>query len=527
MAASASGHAKYLERQVEFIRDSQKGDIHDIVVKVRPPGKDDPTFVATVAEALHRRGLSSSARDLLPVERRILQASPEGGGRSRPKEASILKGDDRSLAAQVAQANLSRAAHAALRKRNLDALRPLLDSEVVKETTAAVAAHRNRRKRVKSSARQEPVRFWTSTSAVLSVRGQDLSKLIKAPSVQDIFLNQKMAVPPVVATKQVPQSVEDNKVSSWGIRTIGALSSWGAFGCRGKGIVVGLLDTGVDPNHPDLKGKIANWAEFDEKGNLKKGSKPHDSDQHGTHCAGTIVGGNASGRWIGVAPEAKIAAGLVLNGERGGTHAQILAGLEWAINQQVDVISMSLGAFILGPEVPSTYSTAILSALKVGIPVVTAIGNQGSQTSGSPGNDFFAFAVGATDPANRAAGFSGGRTQIIRDSEFFAPAQLPLVYSKPDVSAPGVAVFSSIPGGKWEHLNGTSMATPHVAGAIALLLSATEIKSKVAPTQRAFVIQDLLSGSAEELGEAGQNHRFGFGPIDILRMIGFAKERGY
>jgi len=321
--------------------------------------------------------------------------------------------------------------------------------------------------------------------------------------------------------------VLDNKVSSWGIRTIGALSTWGAYRCRGRGVVVGLLDTGIDPKHPDLKGKIARWAEFDDKGKMKKGSKAHDSDVHGTHCAGTIVGGNASGRWIGVAPEARIAAALVLNGKKGGTHAQILAGLEWAINQQVDVISMSLGAFILGPEVPSTYSTAILSALKVGIPVVTAIGNQGSQTSGSPGNDFFAFSVGATDVANRAAGFSGGRTQIINESEFFEPADLPLVYSKPEVSAPGVAIFSSVPGGGWKHLNGTSMATPHVAGAIALLLSATKIKSKVAPTQRAFVIQDLLSGSAEELGESGQNHRFGFGRIDILRAIGFARERGY
>ena len=175
----------------------------------------------------------------------------------------------------------------------------------------------------------------------------------------------------------------------------------------------------------------------------------------------------------------------------------------------------------------STYSTAILSALKVGIPVVTAIGNDGSQTSGSPGNDFFAFAVGATDSADRAAGFSGGRTQIITHSDFFEPAQLPLVYSKPDVSAPGVAVYSSLPGRQWGYLNGTSKAAPHVAGAIALLLSATKIKSSVARTQRAFVIQDLLTGSAEELGEAGQNHRFGFGRIDVLRTIGFARKLGY
>jgi subtilisin family serine protease len=158
---------------------------------------------------------------------------------------------------------------------------------------------------------------------------------------------------------------------------------------------------------------------------------------------------------------------------------------------------------------------------------VTAIGNEGSQTTGSPGNDLFAFSVGATDYLNRAAGFSGGRTHIIHQSTFIPPDNLPLPYSKPDVSAPGVAVTSSIPGGKWAAFNGTSMATPHVAGALALILSATQIREQVPDTERAFVLQDLLTGSAEELGEAGQNHRFGFGRIDVLRAIGFAIERGY
>ncbi len=309
---------------------------------------------------------------------------------------------------------------------------------------------------------------------------------------------------------------------------IGALGVWGAFGSRGKGVRIAVLDTGVDAEHPDLKGKVTAWAEFDAHGQLvtNKLQNAHDSDKHGTHCAGTIAGGNASGRWIGVAPEAEIAAGLVLNGREGGTHAQILAGMRWAIEQQVHAISMSLGGFILGPETPSSYTSTILTALQEGIPVVTAIGNEGSQTSGSPGSDFLAFAVGATDYNNLAAGFSGGRTQIIKQSEFFRQDILPLVYSKPDVSAPGVAVCSSIPGGKWDYFNGTSMATPHVAGAIALLLSATAIDT-VPKDQRAFVIQDLLTGTAEEYGEAGQNHRFGFGRIDVLRAIGYARELGY
>lgn len=503
-----SDRAKHLTRQIEFIRDTESGATYEVVVRVGSTNNDDPAIVATVAEALRRRGLSSSARDVLPVERSTLRS------------AGRRKSEVHSVSAQVAQAPVTRSAQATLRKHGLDALKPLMNSDIYRRATS-------RDGRRKSSSGEAPVAFWSSSSMVLPVHKDTLPDLLSVPNVEDIFPNRRLFVPPVVVPKQVPQSVDDNKVSGWGVRVIGALATWGAFGARGKGVTVGLLDTGVDASHPDLKGKIAAWAEFDSKGKEVPGSKPHDSDRHGTHCAGTIVGGDASGRWIGVAPEAKVAAGLVLNGKQGGTHAQILAGIDWAINTKVDVISMSLGGLVLGAEVPSTYTKAILNALRVGIPVVTAIGNEGHQTSGSPGNDIFSFAVGATDPSNRAAGFSGGRTQIIRESEFFSATELPLVYSKPDVSAPGVAVFSSVPGDKWEHFNGTSMATPHVAGAIALLLSGTKIKSTVPPNERAFVIQDLLTGSAEELGEAGQNHRFGFGRIDVLRAVGFARDRGY
>jgi len=188
---------------------------------------------------------------------------------------------------------------------------------------------------------------------------------------------------------------------------------------------------------------------------------------------------------------------------------------------------MSLGGLTMDPETPSTYTEAILTCLRAGIPVVTAIGNEGSQTTGSPGNDIFAFSVGATDYLDHAAGFSGGRTQILRKSQYIAPENLPLPYSKPEVSAPGVAIQSCVPGSKYEAFNGTSMAKPHVAGAIALLLSNTSILQTTKAAERGFLIQDLLTGSVEELGESGQNHRFGFGRIDILRAIGFARELGY
>jgi hypothetical protein len=518
---------KHLHRQIEFICDTEEGTVHDVVVRMATDSKEDDALVSSVAQTVRRRALLISARDVLPVSRDVLEASrPKRGARASSKQQQQLRGEPHSLLAQVAASAPPGSREVALdeiREESRRALAPLLEAGVVREATTALAAMPARRRPPPLDA----VGFWTSGSAVLQIREEDMHNLIESvPGIEDMMLNRRLHVPPVAVPKQLPQPVEDSKAGTWGIRKIGALSAWGAYGKRGEGSLVGLLDTGVDASHPDLLGKIAQWAEFDAKGKKVKNSKPHDSHQHGTHCAGTIAGGNASGRWIGVAPGAKIAAALVLNGEQGGTDAQVLAGIDWAVETKVDVISMSLGGFVLGPDTPSTYTKAMVSALRLGIPIVAAIGNEGSQTSGSPGNDLLAFAIGATDPNDRAAGFSGGRTQIIQESSFFSDDILPLIYSKPDVSAPGVAVFSSIPQGAWEHFNGTSMATPHVAGAIALLLSATNVKT-VAPAERAFLIQDLLTGSAEELGESGQNHRFGFGRIDVLRAIGFAHEKGF
>ena len=186
-----------------------------------------------------------------------------------------------------------------------------------------------------------------------------------------------------------------------------------------------------------------------------------DDNDHGTHCAGTIVGGKQSGRYVGMAPQAKILAGRVLQ-QGSGTDAQILAGIDWAIKSGAHIISMSLGGLQMTAGVLDTYTRAIINANSVGIPVVVAVGNEGSQTSGAPGNDYFAFTVGATDHLDRAAGFSGGRTQIIEQSRYIDTRFLPLIYSKPDVSALGVDSYSAVRNGKWEAFNGSSMATPHV-----------------------------------------------------------------
>lgn len=499
-----------LARQVERILDEGSGSHRSVIVRMKLPETDEETLLGAVVGAIQRRSLLLTARDILPTRLDVV-AGPVGGVPSgRAREALEEEG---GLAAQVAATAIRQASRRVLRSRGLRSLRPLDSS--LRELGRGTRGSRS---------------FWTSRCVLLQAARDELARLnrlVEEPLIGDIYPNRVLHLPRLVELKRLPPRVVENKASAWGIHAAGALAARGAYGARGKGVKVGVLDTGVDASHPDLKGKVADWAEFDADGAEVSGSRPHDTGRHGTHVAGTIAGGQASGRWIGMAPEARLAVAIALDGAKGGTDAQVLAAIDWAVERGVDVLNLSLGGLTLGPEVPSTYTEAILTSLRAGIPVVTAIGNDGQQVTGSPGNDLLSFSVGATDYRDCAAAFSGGRTHVIRESGFVAPENLPLVYSKPEISAPGVAVFSSVPGGKWAAFNGTSMATPHVAGAMALLLSATSIKKRVAPTNRAFLIQDLLTGSVEELGETGQDHRFGFGRLDVLQAIGFAREKGF
>lgn len=499
-----------LAGQVERILDEGSGSHRSVIVRMKLPEADEETLLGAVVGAIQRRSLVLTARDILPTRLDLLAGSDGEVPSGRAREALEEEG---GLAAQVAARAIRQASRRVLRSKGLRSLRPLYSG--LRELGSGTRGSRS---------------FWTSRCVLLQATRDELARLdrwVEEPLIGDIYPNRVLRLPRLVELKRLPPRVVENRASAWGIHAVGALAARGAYGARGKGVKVGVLDTGVDASHPDLKGKVADWAEFDADGAEVSGSRPHDTGRHGTHVAGTIAGGQASGRWIGMAPEARLAVAIALDGAKGGTDAQVLAAIDWAVERGVDVLNLSLGGLTLGPEVPSTYTEAILTSLRAGIPVVTAIGNDGQQVTGSPGNDLLSFSVGATDYRDCAAAFSGGRTHVIRESGFVAPENLPLVYSKPEISAPGVAVFSSVPGGKWAAFNGTSMATPHVAGAMALLLSATSIKKRVAPTNRAFLIQDLLTGSVEELGETGQDHRFGFGRLDVLQAIGFAREKGF
>lgn len=483
-----------------------------MIVQMERPEDEVTTLAQAASVGLHHRSLALSARDCLPPKRE--DSRDDAGGLPHP----MLRGDAFALRASLlvqAQDALEPHDVEERRREELDRLQPLLDHEVVQTALGE-----------RGATDDGPAELWTSGALVLDVTDAELEQVRRdVPGIGEVFSNQPMRIPPVVEVLNPPEAVREARSHTYGLKAIGALAAWGAYGTRGEGVRVAVLDTGVDADHPDLAGKIDGWAEFDANG-AAVASTPFDDNGHGTHVAGTVAGGNASGQWIGVAPDARLYCARVL-GPTGGTPAQIISGLRWAIEQEVDIISMSLGGLVMEPDMPDTYTRSIVNAMSQGIPVIIAVGNEGSQTTGSPGNDFFALTVGASDHADRPAGFSGGRTQIVRHSPFLDPAALPLAYSKPDITAPGVAVRSAYVGGEYASLQGTSMATPHVAGAAALLLSATDKLSAVAREKRALALSDLLVGSVSELGEAGQDHRYGFGRVDVLRAIDFARERGY
>lgn len=268
-----------------------------------------------------------------------------------------------------------------------------------------------------------------------------VARVNKAP---ELSLIKPVAITPVMPTKTI----------SWGIARLGVDRLWAA-GFDGTGVVVGHLDTGVDGTHPALKKAIAAFAEFDLAGDKVPNAKPHDSGDHGTHTAGTIVGRHGTKGAFGVAPGAKLASAMVIEG--GQVIDRILAGMDWIVANGCRILSMSLGLRGFTPAFQQ-----IVDALRTaGVLPIIAVGNEGPMTSRSPGNYETVLSVGAMDSAGRVAGFSGSQ-------RFNRPVD-PLV---PDLVAPGVAVLSCIPGGGFAEMDGSSMATPHVAGLAAVLLQA-------------------------------------------------------
>lgn len=294
------------------------------------------------------------------------------------------------------------------------------------------------------------------------------------------------------------------------VSQIGAPVLW-SNGFKGEGVKVAVVDTGIDKTHSMLLGKVLLEKNFSSSPSIT------DNFGHGTHVAGIVAGTtDSNGLFNGVAPQAVLFNAKALNDEGNGSMSGIIAAINWAVDPDnnpltddgAKIINLSLGS-------PTPYNpldpvhNVISEAVSNGVLIVVSSGNCGEVSPSidcqgyigvtTPGNSPNALTVGAVDDFNNWASFSSGQ-EILG------------VGIKPDITAPGVSIVSSIPQNFFEEKSGTSMAAPHAAGAAALLLSA---KESLSPLE----LKKLLELNAIDLGLNGKDARFGSGVLNLGDLI--------
>ncbi len=370
--------------------------------------------------------------------------------------------------------------------------------------------------------------FWIVNAAAVTVDTDTvkIDELATIDGVRSIVKSRQYTVPETPKPKATTESNTSVDDTTYGVDQIRAPEVWDELGTRGDGAKIAVLDTGVDISHPDIELYTEDasdptypggWAEFDDSGNMVPGSEPRDSHYHGTHTSATTMGGASSGTAIGVAPEAELMHGMVIPGGSGSTEA-VIGGVQWAVEEDADVASLSLGAGcgLFGPVYNDAWTPVIENAESLGTVFVASAGNSGEGCVGSPGNDYKTLSIGASDSNRDIAEFSSG--QVIDKSNWESPPEeWPDTFVKPDVSAPGVDVLSAEPGGGYQELSGTSMAAPHVAGTVALMRSAN-------PDASVEEIKTTLESTAEKPDdwdepEDEKDTRYGKGIIDAYAAV--------
>jgi thermitase len=268
----------------------------------------------------------------------------------------------------------------------------------------------------------------------------------------------------------------------------------GAFPATG-GVKIGIVDTGIDQTHPELSGKAVNCA--DGIGGTVVEGECLDDSLHGTHVAGTIAAkaNNATGV-AGVAFNSSLVICKALRGGAGvGLTSDVANCITWAHSKGARVISMSLGG-----GASTTLQTAVANAWEngatTGSVLIAAAGNDGDSTVSYPAGYAQVVSVAATDDNDAKASFSNTNADV-------------------EVAAPGVDVLSTIPGGQYMQLSGTSMATPHASGVAGVLW-------QLFPTDTAAGIRSRLTSAVDDLGPAGRDPSFGFGRVNLCKAAGGA-----
>ncbi|MCX7920023.1 MAG: S8 family peptidase [bacterium] len=263
------------------------------------------------------------------------------------------------------------------------------------------------------------------------------------------------------------------QVIPWGIATVRAPAAWSIS--KGTAVKVAIMDTGIDLTHPDLKANIKGGINT-----IKPGKSANDDNGHGTHVAGIVAAVNNAIGVVGVAPEVHLYAVKVLNAAGTGWLSDIIEGLQWCIDNQIKVINMSFGSNASNVS----EQEAITKTYRAGITLVAAAGNDGAPNSVDyPGAYPEVIAVSALDANLNLASFSSYGPEV-------------------DITAPGAQIYSTYKKSEYTTMSGTSMATPHVTGVVALRLAQY-------PNQSPAEIKSVLQTTATNLGLSAEKQGAG------------------
>ncbi|MGW8885699.1 S8 family serine peptidase [Streptomyces sp. NPDC055749] len=379
--------------------------------------------------------------------------------------------------------------------------------------------------------------FYVSNAVF--VRGGTLEvaeSLAAEAEVASIGVDRSYELPEPVETKKLPAVRSAAGTVEWGIKAIGADRVWEEFEATGGGIVVGSIDSGAQYNHPALAGSYRgnkgdgsydhnhNW--FDPAQVCDDPSVPCDNNGHGTHTIGTMTGDAGEANRIGVAPGAQWIAAKGCETIR-CTEASLMAAAQWMLaptdlngtdprpEMRPHIVNNSWGNDN-GSATEPWFGDIVNAWSAAGMFPMFSNGNAGPgcRTAGSPGDYKSTYAAGAFDSKGAIAPFSARGSG--EEGEV-----------KPNIAAPGVAVRSAAPGNAYTSMNGTSMASPHVAGAIALMWSAApELVGDINRTRA------LLDGTATDVddtvcgGTAEDNNVWGEGKLDVLSAVSEAPVDG-
>jgi hypothetical protein len=366
---------------------------------------------------------------------------------------------------------------------------------------------------LRQRAARKPVELWLINALALAADADLIGKLAARPEVASIRADRTIqlveATQAATAASPVPHPPaadqgREGATTEWNIAAINAPTLW-SQGIDGDGVVVASLDSGVDATHPDLADRwrsAAGW--FDPHG---EHSTPSDATGHGTHVMGLIVGGDAGGTSIGVAPGARWIAAKIFDDSGATTLSAIHQCFQWlldpdglpATDDAPDIANNSWGLTDNINQCILEFRPDVQALKLAGIAVVFSAGNAGNlggPTSLSPANNPEGFAVGMVDDG-MSVDPQSSRGPSACDVDVY-----------PELVAPGVLVWTADLLGQYTEELGTSFAAPHVSGAMALLLQQY-------PGATVEELELALKDSATDLGTPGPDNAYGYGLIDV------------